>query len=226
MNRLPRLSQKEAVILELLAARGEMYGLDFVRRSEGRLKRGTVYVTLGRMEDKGLVRSRREEAPADPGPPRRLYQLSGLGVRVYAAFQAAEDAFGHSVALGPAMAALGLMVIGPVFAHATPDCEVSYAGLIVMLIGLAFFFSVYGFSFWAMKSLLARLRETRVQCAPGSTLWGVARVVFTKRTYSLVFEPILVDYHREYFDALSRRAFREASWRRVQYTCAFSCRGC
>jgi hypothetical protein len=46
----PRLSAKESLILDLLAHRGELYGLQLVAASRGRLKRGTVYVTLGRME--------------------------------------------------------------------------------------------------------------------------------------------------------------------------------
>ena len=32
-----------------------MYGLELVTESEGALKRGTVYVTLGRLEEKGYV---------------------------------------------------------------------------------------------------------------------------------------------------------------------------
>jgi DNA-binding PadR family transcriptional regulator len=35
-----------------------MYGLKLIKASDERLKRGTVYVTLGRMEEKGFVRSR------------------------------------------------------------------------------------------------------------------------------------------------------------------------
>jgi len=67
----PRLEQ---LILELLIGRrGSLYGLELVTASRGRLKRGTVYVTLARMEDKGFVTSRQEEAPADEGGlPRRL----------------------------------------------------------------------------------------------------------------------------------------------------------
>ena len=67
-----------------------MYGLQLVTASRGRLKRGTVYVTLGRMEDKGYITSRPEAAPADAGGlPRRLYEPSALGRRVQAAWAAA-----------------------------------------------------------------------------------------------------------------------------------------
>ena len=70
----PRLSAKEALILDLLRG-SEKYGLELVTASDGALKRGTVYVTLGRMEDKGLIVSRVEgDTPALGGLPRRLYK--------------------------------------------------------------------------------------------------------------------------------------------------------
>jgi DNA-binding PadR family transcriptional regulator len=80
---VPRISNKEACILEMLARDGELYGLQLVARSRGRLKRGTVYVTLGRMEEKGYVASRTEEAPDGAGGlPRRLYDATPYGLRV------------------------------------------------------------------------------------------------------------------------------------------------
>ena len=87
MNKgLPRLSPKEGAILALLRSR-EMYGLQLVEASGGSLKRGTVYVTLGRMEEKGYVESRPEpQAPGAIGLPRRLYRPTGLGLRVLDAF--------------------------------------------------------------------------------------------------------------------------------------------
>jgi DNA-binding PadR family transcriptional regulator len=77
-------SALEALILDLLAARGATYGLDLVEASGGRLKRGSVYVTLGRMEQKGLVVSRLDERPGE-GPPRRLYEPTALGLRALVA---------------------------------------------------------------------------------------------------------------------------------------------
>lgn len=76
------LSRKERLILQLLVSAGPMYGLQLVEQSEGALKRGTVYVTLGRMEEKGLVES--EQKPLPPGAiglPRRIYRPTGLGER-------------------------------------------------------------------------------------------------------------------------------------------------
>jgi DNA-binding PadR family transcriptional regulator len=86
------LSPKESLILELLIAQEEeeLYGLQLVAASKRKLKRGTVYVTLGRMEEKGYISSRLEDAPAGVGGmPRRLYQPTALGRRVLAAFSTA-----------------------------------------------------------------------------------------------------------------------------------------
>ena len=74
-----RLPKSERVILELLVSKGPCYGLEMVESSRGALKRGGVYVTLGRMEEKGLVRS----AAAEAG--RRLYRPTALGERALAA---------------------------------------------------------------------------------------------------------------------------------------------
>ena len=93
MTRHPRplsLSPKEKLILELLVQEKEMYGLQLVAASRRRLKRGTIYVTLGRMEEKGYITSRLEDAPPEMGGmPRRLYEATPLGRRVLAAWSAA-----------------------------------------------------------------------------------------------------------------------------------------
>ena len=87
---VPTLSAKEALILGLLGRSKAMYGLELVASSAGRLKRGTVYVTLGRMEKKGYVLSRVEdETPASGGLPRRLYASTAHGREVLAALTAA-----------------------------------------------------------------------------------------------------------------------------------------
>jgi PadR family transcriptional regulator, regulatory protein PadR len=86
-TRLPTLSPKESLILELLIGTREMYGLELVAASDGALKKGTIYVTLGRMEEKGYVASRLEGAPpAAGGLPRRLYAPTPLGREVLAAW--------------------------------------------------------------------------------------------------------------------------------------------
>ncbi len=50
---------------------------------------GTLYKALGRLEDLGLLSSRWEEAAVAGRPRRRLYELTGAGVR--AAEQARAD---------------------------------------------------------------------------------------------------------------------------------------
>jgi len=95
---LPKFSTAERLIVELLAHHGELFGLQMVEQSGGRLKRGTVYVTLGRMHEKGYLESRQEAMPEGAiGLPRRLYRPTGLALRVLAAWRAAESAFAANV---------------------------------------------------------------------------------------------------------------------------------
>jgi PadR family transcriptional regulator len=83
----PRLSHTEHTILDLLAGGDELYGLEIVERSGGAVKRGTVYVTLGRMQEKGFVESRTEPpAPGAIGLPRRLYRPTAYGAAVLKAW--------------------------------------------------------------------------------------------------------------------------------------------
>ena len=61
----------------------ESCGLELVAGLRRRLKRGTVYVTLNRMEEKGYVTSRLQDAPPGAGgSPRRLYEATTLGRRM------------------------------------------------------------------------------------------------------------------------------------------------
>lgn len=104
-------SQKELLILGILhsvAGLDGIGGLDIVGKSEGKIARGTVYVTLDRMEDKGFVESKKStELPPGPKRPgahnfssyRRLYSITGYGKRVLAAELASRNAFEASFAL-------------------------------------------------------------------------------------------------------------------------------
>ena len=86
----PLPSPLEYEVLRLLLPR-ELYGLALVKASAGKLKRGTVYVTLGRMVDKGLIEDRVEESTPDYiGIPRRLYKVTGLGARAVRKFEAVQ----------------------------------------------------------------------------------------------------------------------------------------
>ncbi|MEZ5354022.1 MAG: helix-turn-helix transcriptional regulator [Bryobacteraceae bacterium] len=96
---LPPLPATERIILELLLEGGnEMFGLELIEASAGRLKRGSIYVTLQRMSKKGLVESHEEPRPApEIGIPRRLYNASGYGIRVLRAYAMAESALALEV---------------------------------------------------------------------------------------------------------------------------------
>ena len=99
-ERLPTMSNTESVVLELLRGR-ERYGLELVDASRGALKRGSVYVILARMEEKGFVESRQEERPQGAsGLPRRLYRATDYGLKVHDAFAMLREA----LALKPAEA--------------------------------------------------------------------------------------------------------------------------
>ncbi len=85
-NEFPGLSAKEFLVMEMLLKNGEMFGLEMVDASEGEIKKGTIYVTLGRMENKGLLTSYEEERKGNEnGIARRLYSPTEYGERLYKA---------------------------------------------------------------------------------------------------------------------------------------------
>lgn len=84
-NEFPALSGIEYLVMDLLDRNGEMFGLEMVDRSEGELKKGTIYVTLGRMVDKDLLTSRTEGADAETKGQKRLYEATDYGKRVFRA---------------------------------------------------------------------------------------------------------------------------------------------
>ena len=97
-EKLPSISATESLVLDLLG-HGERYGLEMIDVAAGKLKRGSIYVTLGRMEAKGFVTSRQEERqPGAIGLPRRLYKATPYGLKVRAAYELLREA----LALKPA----------------------------------------------------------------------------------------------------------------------------
>ena len=91
-SRMPQLADTERLILSLLHE-GEQFPLRLADRSGGSIKRGTVYVTLQRMESKGYVESQLEPNIAGAvGRPRRWYRPSAYGRQVFHAWQLAERA--------------------------------------------------------------------------------------------------------------------------------------
>jgi DNA-binding PadR family transcriptional regulator len=91
-NDVPSISATEFLILDLLGGR-ERYGLELVDASRKRLKRGSIYVLLARMEKKGFVQSRLDDSPNPPaGATRRLYLATSYGSRVHDAYTSLRDA--------------------------------------------------------------------------------------------------------------------------------------
>lgn len=80
-------------ILQLLATHGEMYGLDMIRQDD-RLKMGTIYLHLGRLEDEGKVTGRKEDPKSPSQLQRRLYTITDVGRK------ARVDAIHHAAPAG------------------------------------------------------------------------------------------------------------------------------
>jgi len=94
-----QLTKTETAVLETLLGGRELYGLEMVKASENALKLGSIYVILGRLEDKGFVRSRKESDPAQV-VPRRFYKITGIGERALRARSAAIAAMNAVYAEG------------------------------------------------------------------------------------------------------------------------------
>jgi DNA-binding PadR family transcriptional regulator len=90
--RLPSMSPTESLVMHLLRG-GDRYGLELVEASDGTLKRGSVYVILARMEEKGFVDSWQEQRPEGAsGVPRRVYRATQYGLKVHDAFTLLREA--------------------------------------------------------------------------------------------------------------------------------------
>ena len=80
----PRLTRRERAVLEVLVGGGEMAGLELGAASP-RLTRGSVYVALRRLADRGLVASRPINGAAFPVLPQRLFRATGAAAAAMAA---------------------------------------------------------------------------------------------------------------------------------------------
>jgi DNA-binding PadR family transcriptional regulator len=80
----------EMIVMRILqGSPSGAYGLEIVDDSGGAVKRGSVYVLLGRLEEKGFVRVLPSKKVRDSsGPARPQYQLTGEGSRVLSAASA------------------------------------------------------------------------------------------------------------------------------------------
>ena len=85
----------ESMILAALA-RGDAHGFEILKRLEAagsgalKLKEGSLYPALYRLEHAGLVSAAWEIAPARRGPRRRIYRLTSKGGK---RLHAARDEF-------------------------------------------------------------------------------------------------------------------------------------
>jgi PadR family transcriptional regulator PadR len=92
-----RLAEVEQlVLLAVLRLEGDAYGVpirELIARDAGvPLTRGSIYVTLGRLEKKGLVESSFSEPEAVPGgKARRLFRVRPSGVAALRAARRAVD---------------------------------------------------------------------------------------------------------------------------------------
>ncbi len=83
---MPYLGAFEQLILfSVLQLEDEAYGVSIRENIEERTGRtvsiGAIYTTLGRLEERGLVRRRTEEPQGRTGRPRKYYALSPEGAR-------------------------------------------------------------------------------------------------------------------------------------------------
>jgi DNA-binding PadR family transcriptional regulator len=107
--KVPTLSQKEATILSVLLADPgrEMYGLQILEESRGLLKRGTLYVTLQRMEEKRVLESKQEpRSRPEVGIPRRVYSVTGLGALAFDQYKEAHHTLSDLISVGAAVFAV------------------------------------------------------------------------------------------------------------------------
>jgi PadR family transcriptional regulator, regulatory protein PadR len=87
---------EQMVLLAILQLRGDVYGVpivDEIERRTGRsVSRAAVYITLRRLEEKGLVSSwMGEPAPERGGKPRRCVRVEARGVQLLRESREAVD---------------------------------------------------------------------------------------------------------------------------------------
>lgn len=77
-------TRTEMTVMQLLQEEPKgLYGLQIVEASGKTISRGSIYVLLGRLEEKGFVRSTRPSpAPGQSGLIRPIYRLTAEGRKV------------------------------------------------------------------------------------------------------------------------------------------------
>lgn len=96
------ISKLEEELLILLLGE-ERYGLEIIQAFEDasdgkrKLSVGSLYPTLSRMEEKGLIKSRMEDRPSDDkgGARRKYFRITRLGSRVLAKTEEFRESLSH-----------------------------------------------------------------------------------------------------------------------------------
>lgn len=95
-------SFEEQVMLAVIRTGAEAYGMSVRREMEGVTGRsitiGSVYITLDRLEAKGLVASERTAA-SDHSPSRRVFSVTAEGVHALAETKTVRDRLWEGVNL-------------------------------------------------------------------------------------------------------------------------------
>ena len=87
----------ELSVLKILQQRpGGAYGLEIVADSNRAIKRSSIYVLLGRLEEKGFVRVKKTTSK-HPGLPRPIYIITAEGMRAVHALELAETTLRGSI---------------------------------------------------------------------------------------------------------------------------------
>ena len=76
---------EQLILFSVLQLKDEAYGVSIRENIEQRTGRtvsiGAIYTTLGRLEERGLLRARTEKPRGRTGRPRKYYALSPEGAR-------------------------------------------------------------------------------------------------------------------------------------------------
>lgn len=83
------MSPKEQLVLRILMDNPKgLYGSQFVQLSEGKLSRGTIYVLLDRLVEKGYVREEEQPPTSEYQIARTRHFLAAAGQKAYKSFMA------------------------------------------------------------------------------------------------------------------------------------------
>jgi PadR family transcriptional regulator len=102
----PRLGEVEQlVLLAMLRLEGDAYAVpirDLIEQETGiALARGSIYITLDRLEQKGLVESTMSEPTPEPGgKSRRVFRMRPAGLAALRAARRAVDRLAAGTLLG------------------------------------------------------------------------------------------------------------------------------